>query len=166
MSKSTKSSNKNSICTDHYDITIVLPTYNERENIVKLILELQEVFNEIDAKHQILVIDDSSIDGTAKVVIDKFKNDQNVKLILRKSDKGLAVSIRQGIEQALGDIVLVMDTDFNHKPKDAVLLFQVARFVDLSIGSRFIFGGMSNILRYFELYLQYYDAVQFGDENR
>ena len=62
--------------------------------------------------------------------------------------------IKEGIKKSNGNTIIVMDTDFNHKPTDAVLLFQVARFVDLSIGSRFIFGGgMSNTLRYYLSYV-------------
>ena len=71
-------------------------------------------------------------------------------MAVRRKNPGLAYSIREGIERSTGAIVLVMDSDFNHKPADAVLLFQIAQYVDLVIGSRFIVGGgMSSLLRYY-----------------
>ena len=83
-----------------------------------------------------------------------FADDPGVRVTVRRKHPGLAYSVREGIERSTGAIVVVMDSDFNHKPADAVLLFQVARYVDLVIGSRFIVGGgMSSLLRY---YLSYF----------
>lgn len=135
-------------------LSIVLPTYNELENIVPLVDELRTRFAEIGASYEIMVVDDRSPDGTAQAVESAFSDDAGVIVVSRQADPGLAVSIRDGIERATGDVVLVMDTDFNHEPVDAVLLFQVTRNVDLSVGSRFIFGGgMSNLTRYYLSYL-------------
>ena len=95
-----------------------------------------------------------SPDGTGEAVTAAFAEDPAIRLIVRRESPGLAFSIREGIEQSTGAIILVMDTDFNHKPADAVLLFEVARHVDLAIGSRFIFGGgMSSLPRYYLSYL-------------
>ncbi|AEI96318.1 glycosyltransferase [Roseobacter litoralis] len=135
-------------------ISIVLPTFNERENIVLLVEDLLHRFGEINATCEILVIDDRSPDGTAQAVEQAFAREASVKVISRQAEPGLAMSIRDGIEQATGDVILVMDTDFNHEPKDAVLLFQVTRYVDLCVGSRFIFGGgMSSLPRYYLSYV-------------
>lgn len=136
------------------DVSVVLPTFNEKDNIVSLVEELGSLFKSRQYRYEILVVDDSSPDGTAGIVAAAFAEDSGVRLIVRKQTPGLAYSIRDGIENSTGAIILVMDTDFNHQPRDAMLLFEVARHVDLAIGSRFIFGGgMSNLTRYYLSYL-------------
>jgi dolichol-phosphate mannosyltransferase len=136
------------------NVSIVLPTFNEKDNIVPLVEELRSRFRAGGYSYEILVIDDQSPDGTASLVTTVFADDLGVRVTVRRKNPGLAYSIREGVERSSGTIILVMDTDFNHKPADAVLLFQVAQYVDLVIGSRFIFGGgMSSLLRY---YLSYF----------
>lgn len=133
-------------------VSVVLPTYNERENIVPLVGQLLEMLPYKGL--EVLVVDDSSPDGTANVVNEKFAEDDRVRVIVRSENPGLAFSIREGVTQADGDIVLVMDTDFNHKPEDALILCRIAESVDLVVGSRFIVGGgMNNRLRYSLSYL-------------
>lgn len=136
------------------DVSVILPTFQERDNIVPLVDQLRQEFKRIDARYEILVVDDKSPDGTAMAARSAFADDRGVVVIERSSDPGLALSIREGIEKSHGAVVLVMDTDFNHQPKDAVLISEVAKLVDLGIGSRFIFGGgMPNRPRYFLSYL-------------
>lgn len=138
---------------DQPDVSVILPTFQERENIVPLVRELREEFRGLCVKYEILIIDDRSPDGTSDVARAAFADDPSIMIIDRNPPAGLAFSIREGIEKSHGNVVLVMDTDFNHQPKDAVLIYKVARLVDLGIGSRFIFGGgMSNRLRYFLSY--------------
>lgn len=136
------------------DVSVVLPTFNERDNIVPLVEELRSRFCNARYAYEILVVDDRSPDGTAGIVAAAFAGDRGIHVISREQKPGLAYAIRDGIEYSTGAIVLVMDADFNHQPGDAVLLFEIARHVDLAIGSRFTFGGgMSNRPRYFLSYL-------------
>jgi dolichol-phosphate mannosyltransferase len=136
------------------NVSIILPTFNEKDNIVSLVEELRSRFRAGHYSYELLVVDDQSPDGTAGIVATAFAEDPGVRVIVRRKNPGLAYSIREGIERSTGAIILVMDTDFNHKPTDATLLFQVAQYVDLVIGSRFTFGGgMSNLLRYYLSYL-------------
>jgi dolichol-phosphate mannosyltransferase len=109
-----------------------LPTFNEKDNIVPLIEELRSRFRAAGHRYEILVIDDQSPDGTGSAVAAAFADDPGVRVTVRRKNPGLAYSIREGIERSTGAIVLVMDSDFNHKPADAVLLFQVAQYVDSS----------------------------------
>jgi len=133
-------------------ISVVLPCYNERANIGPLVARLLEVLG--DQQCEILVIDDNSPDGTANVVRTDFANDDRVRLIVRTAKRGLANSIREGIETARGRIVVVMDTDFNHNPDDVPIMCHIARSVDIVVGSRFIFGGgMPNRWRYYASYI-------------
>lgn len=135
-------------------LSIILPCYNERENIVELIKQITDVMSELGDDLEVFVVDDSSPDGTAVLVRESFEGDSRVNCVVRTANRGLANSIRDGIERSCGDVVLVMDTDFNHRPEDGFTLFRIAQVVDLAIGSRFIFGGgMPDRLRYFLSYL-------------
>lgn len=122
-------------------VSVVLPTYNEKDNIGRLVSELRDGFRSRGYSYEIIVVDDNSPDRTADIVQQAFSGDFNIKTIVRRQNRGLANSIKDGMYAALGSVILVMDTDFNHKPSDAVILFEIARHVDISVGSRFIFGG-------------------------
>jgi len=128
-------------------LSIILPTYNERDNIVVLVAELLRIGG--DAV-EVMVVDDDSPDGTAGVVRQQFQDDRRVRLIVRTSDRGLAKSIRAGIEAASGDAVLVMDTDFNHDPSMLPLMRDLLGHFDIVVGSRFVVGGgMEDVFRYY-----------------
>jgi dolichol-phosphate mannosyltransferase len=145
------------------DISIILPTYNERDNIADLIDAIMWELAPLSWHYEILVVDDSSPDGTAELVRKRYglddggESDQgaegyrngSVCLIVRNEDKGLAKSIREGIERARGVTVVVMDTDFNHDPALIPQMVDLLRYYDLVIGSRFVMGGgMEDTLRY------------------
>ena len=132
-------------------LSVILPTYNEAGNIVRLVQSLLEVAGD---DVQVVVVDDSSPDGTADLVRDSFGADARVKLVVRTLDRGLARSVRCGIEQSSGENILVMDTDFNHEPAVVPLMRDLLRHVDLVVGSRFIVGGgMEDEWRYYGSYL-------------
>jgi len=119
-------------------VSVILPTYNEAGNIQKLIAAILKQLKPISVKPEIIVVDDNSPDGTAK----KVKN-LPVKLIVRKNQRGLATAILKGIKQSTGSIIVIMDTDFNHQPRDLPLLLKpiLQKKADLVIGSRYIKGG-------------------------
>jgi len=82
-------------------------------------------------------------------------------LFIRKKDKGLANSIRDGIEASRGQYIIIMDTDFNHNPKDIPLLLKYKAEFDVVVGSRYIKdGGMENKKRYL-LSLFYNMTIRF-----
>lgn len=138
------------------DLSIILPTYNEAGNIVALIKEIKNTLKIAKIKGEIIVVDDDSPDGTARKVKQKYQPRKvtpceagDVKVIVRKKDRGLAKSILTGINKARGEIILVMDTDFNHDPKEIPQMVRRLEVSDLVIGSRYIKGGgMENRLRY------------------
>ena len=134
------------------DISVILPCYNERDNILLIIARLLQVL--AGSVSELIVVDDNSPDGTAELVRAEFANDPRIRLIVRTRERGLANSIRDGIEAASGQIIVVMDTDFNHNPDDVPLMCHIARRVDMVVGSRFIFGGgMPHKGRYYASYL-------------
>jgi dolichol-phosphate mannosyltransferase len=120
----------------------VLPTFNERGNIVDLIdaIETQIVPSGIDL--QIVVVDDNSPDGTAALVRERaLKPGSNIQVHLRTEESGLASAIKYGIHKSSGDIIVVMDTDFNHDPKMILQMVEFLKYYDIVIGSRFVMGG-------------------------
>lgn len=118
-------------------ISIVLPCFNEKGNIIPLIHEIRDVLN--NQNHEIIVVDDNSPDGTYQAVIDL--NLSNVKAILRKQDPSFAKSIRAGVEASTGDIIIIMDSDFNHEPRYLPVMISNCQFYDVVSGSRFVYGG-------------------------
>lgn len=121
-------------------LSIILPTYNEVENIVPLVKEIITVLKKKKWPFEIIIVDDNSPDGTALDIKKKLK-DERVKLFIRLKDNGLAKSVREGIERASGELLLIMDADFNHDPIYIPRMLEVLPGYDLVIGSRYIKGG-------------------------
>jgi dolichol-phosphate mannosyltransferase len=116
---------------------VVLPTYNESGNIGRLIAAVRAATEAI-GELEILVVDDDSPDGTAEVASQAAAG---VSVIVRKGERGLATAVRRGIEESHGEVVVVMDTDFNHQPEMIPQMVDFLRYYDLVTGSRFTVGG-------------------------
>jgi dolichol-phosphate mannosyltransferase len=121
---------------------VIIPTYNEIENIRELI---QEVMN-LDGDFELIVIDDGSPDGTAQAVI-ALQSDFSTRLhlIQRNEKMGLGTAYITGFEWALAkeyDYIFEMDADFSHNPSDLIRLYEACAVsgYDLAIGSRYITG--------------------------
>ena len=124
---------------------IILPTFNERENIKAIIRALQDQFTRIRHDMHILVVDDNSPDGTAEVVRGLQTEYDNVHLLLGEK-AGLGAAYIRGMRYALdvlqADLIFEMDADFSHKPEDvARLLSEIEAGADFVIGSRYVKGG-------------------------
>jgi len=124
---------------------VILPTFNERPNIAKMIEALQCEFRGIQHDMHILVVDDHSPDGTADVVRDLQTGYDNVHLIEGRR-VGLGAAYIRGMRHALSelgaDVVFEMDADFSHKPEDlGRLLREIEAGADFVIGSRYVKGG-------------------------
>ncbi len=123
------------------DVSVILPTYDERDNIVPLVQAIQRELGNAGIAYELLIVDDSSPDGTAQVVRDHFGDDERVRLFVRTEDRGLARAIVYGINRAQGDTVAIMDTDFNHDPAMLPQMVKFLEYYDIIIGSRFTMGG-------------------------
>jgi len=122
------------------DITIVLPTFNERGNIEPLIQRGLAALG--DYRVEMLVVDDDSPDGTWQVVAALAEHDPRVRLIRRTEERGLTSAIARGISQAQGAWVGWMDCDLSMPPEDIPRLAAVmAQGADMAVGSRYIPGG-------------------------
>lgn len=100
-------------------VAIVLPTYNERENLLLLIPVIQEIFEKRDINGYLIIVDDNSKDGTAKIAIRFARTYQNIVVIQRPGKLGLGSAYRLGFKKALDmdmDIIFEMDADLSHRP--------------------------------------------------
>ena len=122
------------------DTLVIIPTYNEKENIeaiIRAVCSQEKVFH-------VLVVDDNSPDGTAKIVeglMDEFPN--NVFIEKRKGKNGLGTAYIHGFKWALKrnyEYIIEMDADFSHNPKDLIRLYNACSIEggDVSVGSRYV----------------------------
>ncbi|MGB9883252.1 MAG: glycosyltransferase [Microgenomates group bacterium] len=131
-------------------LSIVIPTYNEAKNIIKLINRILS----LNEKVEIIIVDDNSPDGTAKEIIKNFYANKKIKLIVRKKKRGLGTAILEGIKVAKGKIIVGIDADFNHPPELIPKLIENVKNYEFVVASRFIKGGgMEDKFRYFFTYL-------------
>ena len=123
-------------------VSIIIPTYNERENVKTLIPRIFEIFARSGIKGEVVIVDDNSPDGTSKVAKAMGKK-YEITLVRRKQKTGLASAVLDGLKRARGRIIGIMDADLSHPP-DAIpdLLKPIlSKEADITIGSRYIRGG-------------------------
>ncbi len=121
-------------------IAVIIPTYNEKENIAPLIQQILA----LNLNLQIIVVDDNSPDGTGQLVANLAQVDERINVIRRPSKLGLGTAYIAGFKQALTDethLILTMDADFSHHPDYIPDLVALAKTYDITIGSRYIPGG-------------------------
>jgi dolichol-phosphate mannosyltransferase len=120
---------------------VVLPTYNERDNVVALLRAVRSSVPDAD----VLVVDDNSPDGTGTLVEEAAADHGQIKLLRRAGKQGLGSAYRQGFSVALDegyDVVVSMDVDFSHDPRVLPeLLALIDAGADAVIGSRYVPGG-------------------------
>lgn len=124
------------------EVLVIIPTYNEGENIVKIIESIFTIHQDIN----VLVVDDNSPDGTSSKVKEVIPNYQNkLHLITRDSKMGLGTAYLKGFSWAINknfEYIISMDADFSHNPSDILRLYNscVDEKNDVCIGSRYIKG--------------------------
>ncbi len=128
-------------------VSIIIPTYNESQNIIQILKSIKDNLPK-NIISQTIVVDDNSPDGTGKLVEDYLKNikkitDDTIEIIHRKTKDGLGSAILKGIQQAKGDMIVVMDSDFSHPPQIIPKLIESIKKYqyDIVIASRYINGG-------------------------
>lgn len=122
-------------------LSVVLPTYNEREGIAEVVGEVLAVARGAGLAPEVLVVDDDSPDGTAAHVTAAFAGDPAVRVHVRRGVRGLAGAVRRGLELARGETLAVMDADGNHDPALLPRMVRHAAEVDVVVGSRYVPGG-------------------------
>ena len=130
-----------------FDLSVILPTYNESATIEKM-LDLLKTTIPSEINTEVIVIDDDSPDKTSNIVnsyIQKSTGKISFRIQTRKNKRGLSSAIIDGINIAKGKFILIMDSDFSHPPQVISTIFdQLENYgFDIVIGSRFVEGGMS-----------------------
>jgi dolichol-phosphate mannosyltransferase len=123
---------------------LILPTYNEAENIEALVEAAIRHLASTGVAHTILVVDDNSPDGTGRIADGLAERRAEVRVLHRARKQGLGRAYLAGFDMALAngaDLVLEMDSDFSHDPADLPRLLAAAGAADLVLGSRYVPGG-------------------------
>ena len=121
-------------------LSIILPTYQEEENILELVARINQSLNSYS--YELVVVDDNSPDGTAKLAEELNKTYGNIRVLKRPRKIGLASAIVDGIEIARGDVIAVMDADLQHTPELLPeMLRKIKEGYDVVVASRYVDGG-------------------------
>jgi dolichol-phosphate mannosyltransferase len=128
-------------------VSIIVPTYNESQNIVGILKSIRESIPK-GIYTETIVVDDNSPDGTGKIVEDYISSikkiaENTIDVIHRKAKNGLASAILKGIQNAKGETIVVMDSDFSHPPQIIPKMIEAFKqyHCDLVVASRYITGG-------------------------
>lgn len=119
-------------------VTIIVPTYKERENITSLVERISNSLSKWD--YEILIVDDNSQDGSEELVR-TLSGKYPVRILVRKNKRGLASAVVDGISQAQGKLVAVMDADLQHPPEVLPEILKALENHDFVMASRYIQGG-------------------------
>ena len=122
--------------------SVIVPTYCEAENLPTLVRRIDEATRSAELDVEILIVDDDSPDDTQTVVA-KLEKEYPVRLLLRKSERGLAGAVIHGMERAVGDVLVVIDADLSHPPEKIPELVSLLDDpnCDFAVGSRYVRGG-------------------------
>ena len=126
-------------------ISFVIPTYNEKGNITRLIDKINYFTREHKISNEIIVIDDNSTDGTIQDVKTLQKNQSNIKLIVRESLMGIGTAHIEGYNLASGNIIISMDADLSHPPENLLeFIEKIQKGYEMVMSSRYIPGGSTD----------------------
>lgn len=121
-------------------LSIIIPLYNEEKTIEEIIKRVLKVDLK-GVEKEIIVVDDGSVDNSAKIVNSFIKNSlmKNVKLVRHKKNRGKGAAVRTGIKNSRGDLILIQDADLEYDPNDIPRLLQpiLAGKAEVVYGSRF-----------------------------
>lgn len=123
---------------------LVLPTYNEAENLERIVRAAIPELASATADHHILIVDDGSPDGTGQIADRLAEEFDAVEVLHRTAKAGLGRAYLAGFQRVLesgADLVLEMDADFSHDPRDLPRLIAAVEDADLVLGSRYVAGG-------------------------
>jgi dolichol-phosphate mannosyltransferase len=122
-------------------VSVIIPTYNEKENFPILIDKLNKVFKEGKITGEVVIIDDNSPDGTGRLAEQLKEKYKFMKVIHRPSKLGLGSAYREGFRAAESRLLLTMDADLSHDPAYIPKFIEKAEHADVVVGSRYVEGG-------------------------
>ena len=125
--------------------SVILPTYNEKQNLPLICELLRNTFNSNNLKWEIVIVDDDSPDGTGEVAgrLQNIFSSKHLKIVKRSGKLGLGSAYRAGLTECKGDFVILMDADFSHHPKfiPTFIKAQSESNADVVTGTRYIDNG-------------------------
>jgi dolichol-phosphate mannosyltransferase len=125
-------------------VWVIVPTYNERENLLPLVKAVRAELEELTVEHTVLIVDDSSPDGTGELASRLARDDPSVEVLHRPRKLGLGPAYIDGFRRALeagAQLIVEMDADFSHDPAHLRAMLEAARRAELVLGSRYVEGG-------------------------
>ena len=125
-------------------VWVIVPTYDERENVVPFVKAVRSELDELAPDHTVLVVDDSSPDGTGELADRLARNDSKIEVLHRPKKHGLGPAYLAGFKSALeagAELIVEMDADFSHDPAYLAAILDAAERADLVLGSRYVEGG-------------------------
>ena len=125
-------------------LSIIIPCYNEKQTIEKILNKIQKI---VTYEKEIIIIDDFSNDGTREILKEVQKNGYH-KIIFNNKNYGKGYNVKKGIENASGDIIIIQDADLEYDPNDYTKLINPIKegFADVVYGSRFVGSNERRVL--------------------
>jgi len=134
------SSKSYSVLSNKPELSLIVPTYNESENIAELVNRIEKSLEYVN--FEIVIVDDSSPDGTDKIAESLNSKYGNVRVSRRSGKLGLGSAILHGFDQANAKVLAVIDADMQHPPEILLKMYrEISKGYDLVIASRYIDGG-------------------------
>jgi dolichol-phosphate mannosyltransferase len=133
---------------DYMDLSIVIPTFNEKNNVRLIATKLMAILNQEKCTYEILFVDDS-LDDTPIVLEQLCHEFSEIRYLHRKNERGLASAVVNGFHHSEGDQIIVMDADLQHPPELIPLMLKRLSQADIVIPSRFVPGGSDGGLNVF-----------------
>jgi glycosyltransferase involved in cell wall biosynthesis len=121
------------------DLSIVIPVFNEQDNVKPLIAEIEAAVESLNNRYEIILVDDGSRDNTFQALAQMYRNDPHLIVIRLKRNFGQTAALAAGLARARGEVVAMLDGDGQNDPADIpALLFELARGNDLVCGWRYL----------------------------
>ncbi len=140
--EATEGQKQNGLSSDPPSLSIVVPTFQEAENLRLLITEIATTLDGVIPDWEVIIVDDDSQDGTADVCAALQRAGWPVKLVVRAHERGLSSAVVEGFAHARGAVLLVMDADLSHPARAIPELYHaVLEGAEFVIGSRYVPGG-------------------------
>jgi len=123
-------------------VSVVLPTYNEAANLQRMVERVRAALQPHCQPFEIIIVDDNSPDGTGQIADECAATSDDIRVVHRKDERGLATAILAGFRTGQGEVLAVMDADLQHPPMViAQLVAAVQKGADIAVASRYARGG-------------------------